>query len=207
MNSLQFVSSLLTMQSRLAAQDAATQLVNAANRVSAVAQVHRNFYSHPTDKISCLSFLTRLCTELSMVLAEKITVSGDDADVPTAWIQPIGLIVNELLTNGAKHGGGGLSVDFRARADGYALVVCDQGRGFPADYDAESSCGLGMKILKALVRQLGGELWMVSNPSGRGASVTVAWRAGAESSAMQSIPDGYFTGVTACDNVETNVTT
>src|SRR3954451_2671256 len=178
MNSLQFVSSLLTMQSRLAARDAAAQLVNAANRVSAVAQVHRNFYSEPTNKTSCLGFLTRLCSELSMVLAEKITISGDDANVPTTWIQPIGLIANELLTNGAKHGGGGLSVDFRARADGYALVVRDQGAGFPADYDGESSGGLGMKILKALVRQLGGELRMASNPSRGGACVTVAWHGG-----------------------------
>jgi two-component sensor histidine kinase len=207
MNSLQFVSSLLTMQSRLAARDAATQLVNAASRISAVAQVHRNFYSEPADKISCLGFLTRLCTELSRVLAEEITVSGEDANVPTTWIQPIGLIANELLTNGAKHGGGGLSVDFRARADGYALVVCDQGGGFPADYNAESSGGLGMKILKALVRQLGGELRMASNSSGRGACVTVAWRGLAESSAMQSIPDGYFAEATACDSIEVNVTT
>jgi two-component sensor histidine kinase len=95
--------------------------------------------------------------------------------VPTTWIQPIGLIVNELLTNGAKYGGGGLSLDFRARASGYALVVCDQGGGFPADYDAECSAGLGMKVLKVLVGQLGGELRMASNSSGRGACVTVAW--------------------------------
>jgi two-component sensor histidine kinase len=175
MNSLQFVSGLLAMQSRLADGDAATQLVNAANRVRAVAQVHRNFYSEPADKISCLGFLTRLCAELSTVLAEEIAVSGDKVSVPTTWIQPIGLIVNELLTNGAKHGGGGLSVDFRAREDGHTLVVCDQGRGFPTDYNAESSDGLGMKILKTLVQQLRGELRMASNPSGRGACVTVTW--------------------------------
>lgn len=186
MNSLQFVSSMLTMQSRLVEGDATTQLVNAANRVSAVAQVHRNFYSEPADKISCLAFLTRLCAELSTVLAEEIAISGDDANVPTTWIQPIGLIANELLTNGAKHGGGGLSVEFRARADGYALVVCDQGGGFPADYDAKSSAGLGMKVLKALVRQLGGELWMASNPSGRGACVTVAWPGEASRYAIHS---------------------
>src|SRR4051794_32997142 len=175
MNSLQFVSGLLAMQSRVAKGGAAMQLVNAANRVRAVAQVHRNFYSEPSDKISCLSFLTRLCAELSMVLAEEIAISGDEARVPTTWIQPIGLIVNELLTNGAKHGGGGLSVDFRARADSYALVVCDQGGGFPAEYDAECSAGLGMKVLKALVRQLRGELRMVSNSPSRGARVTVTW--------------------------------
>jgi two-component sensor histidine kinase len=101
--------------------------------------------------------------------------SGADLALTPTWIQPNGLIVNELLTNGAKHGGGGLSVDFRARPDGYALVVCDQGGGFPADYDAECSAGLGMKVLKALVGQLRGELRMVSNSPRRGACVTVAW--------------------------------
>jgi two-component sensor histidine kinase len=179
MNSLQFVSGLLAMQSRVAKGDAAMQLVNAANRVRAVAQVHRNFYSEPSDKISCLSFLRRLCAELSTVLAEEITVSGEEARVPTTWIQPIGLIVNELLTNGAKHGGGNLSVDFRARADSFALVVRDQGEGFPADYDVECSGGLGMKVLKALVGQLRGELRMTCNSPSRGARVTVTWPSGA----------------------------
>jgi two-component sensor histidine kinase len=65
------------------------------------------------------------------------------------------IAVNEPLTDGAEHGGGGLSLDFGARAGGYALVVCDQGWGFPADYDAERSAGLGMKVLKVLVEQLG----------------------------------------------------
>lgn len=37
------------------------------------------------------------------------------------------------------------------------------------------SAGLGMKVLKALVGQLGDELRMASNSSGRGACVTVAW--------------------------------
>jgi two-component sensor histidine kinase len=60
MNSLQFVSSLLTMQSRLTVRDAATQLVNAVNRVSAIAQVHSNFYSEPADNISCLG-LSEVC--------------------------------------------------------------------------------------------------------------------------------------------------
>jgi two-component sensor histidine kinase len=86
---------------------------NAANRVSAVAQVHRNFYTGPTDRVSCVGFLRRLCSELSPVLGEEIAVSGDEESVPTTWIQPIGLIVSELLTNGAKHDGGSLAVDFR----------------------------------------------------------------------------------------------
>jgi hypothetical protein len=50
---------------------------------------------------------------------------------------------------------------------GYVLVVRDQGGGFPADYDAESSAGLGMKVLKALVGQLGvSSGWRPTPPAG-----------------------------------------
>lgn len=103
-------------------------------------------------------------------------VSGDEAVVPTTWIQPIGLIVNELLTNGTKRGGASL-VEFRVTAQRYRLTVSDEGEGFPADHDAELSASLGMKVLKALVAQLGGELGIGRNPAGRGACAVVAWSA------------------------------
>jgi two-component sensor histidine kinase len=154
------------------------QLVNAANRVSAVAQVHRNFYTEPSDRVSCVGFLRRLCGELSPLLGEDIAVSGDEESVPTTWIQPIGLIVNELLTNGAKHGGGNLAVDFRAEGQRYRLSVSDAGNGLPADDNFERSTGLGMRVLKTLAAQLGGELRIGDNPGGRGACPAVVWPRG-----------------------------
>jgi hypothetical protein len=54
-----------------------------------------------------------LCDELSPVLGEAISVSGGRRQRAQTWIQPIGLIVNEFLTNGAKHGGRDLAVEFR----------------------------------------------------------------------------------------------
>ena len=60
------------------------------------------------------------------------------------------------------------------------------------------SAGLGMKVLKALVGQLGGELGMASNSSGRGACVIVG---SAKCSAMKSIPDRYFAEAAARDSV------
>ena len=63
-NSLQFVSGLLTMQSRASDNDGVTaQLQEAATRVAAVARVHRNFYSTDADEVSALAFLRRLCAE------------------------------------------------------------------------------------------------------------------------------------------------
>lgn len=91
------------------------------------------------------------------------------------WIQPIGLIVNELLTNGAKHGGGGLAVDFRSDERRYRLSVSDEGEGLPADHDFTRATGLGMKVLKALAVQLGGDVWIGGNPEGPGVCAAVAW--------------------------------
>ena len=61
------------------------------------------------------------------------------------------------------------------------------------------SAGLGMKVLKALVGQLGGELRIASNSSGR--ALASQWRGPAKRSAMQSIPDRYFAEAAACDSV------
>ena len=61
MNSLQFVSGLLAMQSRSpGVGQAATHLEQATNRVAAVAQVHRHFYADAADEVSCVAYIRRL---------------------------------------------------------------------------------------------------------------------------------------------------
>jgi two-component sensor histidine kinase len=160
MNSLQFVSSTLALQSMAPDIDeaAAEQLQMAANRVAAVGQVHRNFYADGSDETPCVAFLQRLCRELSEILGRTIEVSGDEANVPTAQVQSIGLIVNELVTNAAKHGAGKISVIHTVEDDRRLLSVCDEGAGLPAGFDPAASKSLGMKVLMSLVRKLRGQL-------------------------------------------------
>lgn len=179
MNSLQFVSSLLTMQSRApGAAEAAEQLREAATRVAAVARVHRNFYSNETDEISCLEFLSRLCADLSEICGTSIQVEGDAGNVPTTWIQPIGLITNELVTNAAKHGAGKIEVAYRIKDATHEIAVCDHGPGLANDFDPQESEGLGMKVVSALARQLRGRLTARPNPEGKGSCFAVAFTAG-----------------------------
>ena len=136
MNSLQFVSGLLAMQSRSpGVGEAAAHLEIAANRVAAVAQVHRHFYADTAEQVSCVAFLQRLCDDLADILNRKIVVDGDDVLVPAQSIQPIGLLANELVTNAAKHGAGKIDLAFRTLGEMYELVVCDEGTGLPADFD------------------------------------------------------------------------
>lgn len=160
MNSLQFVSSLLAMQSRsLEDADAVAHLQLAANRVAAVAQVHRHFYAEGADQTSCLTFLRRFCADLASILGREIRVSGDEGNIPTTSVQPIGLLVNELATNAAKHGQGLIKVRYEIETNQHALIVSDEGRDLPKDFDlAAARQSLGIRVVTSLARQLGGEL-------------------------------------------------
>ncbi len=168
MNSLQFVSGLLAMQARSnAGSEAAGHLHLAANRVAAVAQVHRHFYAEDANTTSCITFLRRLCRDLETILDRTIEVRGDEGDVPTTSIQPIGLIVNELVTNAAKHGAGTIDVLYEAGPDGHTLIVSDEGRNLLADFDpAAASQSLGMRVVISLARQLNGQLTAGRRPDG-----------------------------------------
>lgn len=177
MNSLQFVSSMLRMQAKKATgRGAAAEIEAAANRVMAVGRVHRHFHlDEDTASVPAQIYLRRLCDELSALLGVPVQVDGDNSLLPTASIQPVGLITNELVTNAAKHGTDKVSVSYRCQ-DECKLVVCDQGYGLPADFDPETSGdGLGMKIASAMAQQLGGTLTAGANPAGRGACFTVTF--------------------------------
>jgi two-component sensor histidine kinase len=176
-NSLQFISGLLTMQGRNSNSETASHLQMAANRVAAVAQVHRNFYTNEAADVSCITFLRRLCADLSGILGTAIEVQGDDGTVPTTRIQPIGLMLNELVTNAAKHGAGRISVTYRIIGDMHELGVCDEGEGLANDFNSEHTAGLGMKVVNTLARQLGGHMTTQANPAGRGACFKVMYRA------------------------------
>ena len=180
MNSLQLVASLLHLQSRaVASAETAQQLATAANRVLAVARVHRNFSADEgSDRVPVLAYLHRLCGELSDILSADINVSGTEASVPTAQILAIGLIVNELATNAKKHGAGPILITFTAEDAGiFELCVLDEGTGLPEGFtlNSRSSRGLGMKVVTVLVEQLDGTLTALPNPAGRGACFRVAF--------------------------------
>ena len=159
MNSLQFVSSLLNMQARSPGmEDTASHLQIAANRVAAVAQVHRHFSAGDSDTTSCIDFLKRLGEGLEAVLNRPVCVNGAEGDVPNKWIQQIGLIFNELVTNAAKHGEGQIDVRYGIENERHFLTVSDEGCNLPEDFDpAALNTSLGMRIVRALVDQLDGK--------------------------------------------------
>jgi two-component sensor histidine kinase len=193
MNSLQMISSLLAVQSRaLGTSEASHQLSIAASRVSTIAKVHRHIYeSESVSSTNCKVYLERLCRDLSDMLASdngsNVIVEAVDAEIPTERIVPIGLIVNELVTNAAKHGGGKITVSLaHADPDRYVLSVSDDGAGLPADFNPTTARGLGMKVVSVLVQQLGGELHFGGAEGAQGARFTVLFAARLRNEATQT---------------------
>jgi two-component sensor histidine kinase len=93
-------------------------------------------------------------------------------------VQPVGLLVNELITNAAKHGGGKIAVSYRSQAGKRTLRVCDRGKGLPPDFNVEASrTGLGMKVISILTKQLKGTLTAGANSEGSGSCFEVSFPA------------------------------
>jgi len=172
-NSVQLIASILSLQSRATHNpEAAIQLAAAANRVAAIERVHRRLHRHEhADRIELKEYLVSLCQDIASMLPSfgsnsAIRVEGGEVEVATSRAVPLGLITNELITNSAKYGKGSITVRLEPHEDGlYALSVFDDGAGPPADFDPAKAKGLGMKIVTALVRQVGGSLRVERTPA------------------------------------------
>jgi two-component system, sensor histidine kinase PdtaS len=166
LNGLQMVVSLLTLQSRSATTpDVALQLSVAAGRVATVERVHRRLHFHDgTKTVGLKKYLEELCQDASGLSdfdktpRLNILVEGCEIVIPTATAISLGFIANELITNAVKHGKGKIVLGLDADPDrGYALSVCNEGPALPAGFDPNLSKGLGMKIVRSLVKQIGGD--------------------------------------------------
>ncbi|HET9536461.1 MAG TPA: sensor histidine kinase [Mesorhizobium sp.] len=182
-NSLQLIVSLLSLQSRTATTpEAAAQLLVAARRVGALGRVHRRLHllDHE-DNVRFKPYLQHLCADLSDLLLQDgsgyaIVVESENVEIPTAFAIPLGFIVNELVTNSAKYAQGNITVGFKATSsDNLSLTVSDDGPGLPTGFDASKCTGLGMKIVLALVKQVGGELHILPGDNGRGTRFAVTF--------------------------------
>jgi two-component sensor histidine kinase len=180
-NSLQMIVSLLSLQSRKTeSPEAAAQLTEAARRVGAFGRVHRRL--HLLDHLATVElrqYVAELCEDISGMLldghaAHLVVVEGAKIDIPTRLGIPLSFIVNELITNAAKHAKGKITVRLETTPElGHCLSVSDDGPGLPDGFHPGKSRGLGLKIIQSLVRQIDGRLQVGDGPGQQGACFKV----------------------------------
>jgi two-component system, sensor histidine kinase PdtaS len=167
-NSIQMIVSLLSAQSRTASAEASAQLTIAANRIIAFGHVHSRLHLLDRQKyVEFKGYLEHLCQDLSSLLSrdlptDAIAVEGTTCSIPTTLGSPLGFIVSELITNSAKHGRGKIVVRFETPSPySHLITVVDDGPALAADFKLDGGKGLGLKIIQALVKEIGGELLIV----------------------------------------------
>ncbi len=165
-NSLQIVGSMLHLQSRRTESlEVQHQLTEAASRVAAIARAHNRLYR--TDEFTTLdlgAYIADLCADFSQSTpACEIVVNTPDGIVlSTDRAITVALLINELITNIAKYAypSGHCRAWVNVSRDGetITLSVRDEGVGLPPDVDETTSKGLGMRLVGAFAKQLGGSV-------------------------------------------------
>ncbi len=181
-NGLQLIVSALMLQCRTATAPAAEQLNIAAARISAFGRVHRRLQLVDyRDKVEIKRHLQELCDELTDLLFHDqfnkiIAVQSANCEIPTTLALPLSLIVNDLITNSVKHAKSDITVRFESITPvAHSISVVDEGPGLPDGFDPADSKGLGMQIVQALVKEIGGELRFFAGNNGRGTRVTLTF--------------------------------
>jgi two-component sensor histidine kinase len=174
-NNMQIVSSLLDLQSFSIEDAHASEAVKESrNRVQSMALIHQNLYNEGNIKgIQMQDYIQNLAQNLFdsyNIEKDKIKLITDieklNLDVDT--VIPIGLIVNELISNSLKYAfkekaSGEVHVELKKINNELLLKVHDNGNGFPEGWNNSAKHSFGYKLIKAFAQKLKAKLDVYNN--------------------------------------------
>lgn len=187
-NNLQVISSLLSLQMLQIEDPAITEMFReSCDRIRSIALVHEELYRFKDlahiDVSTYVATLTQRLLESHPLSGVAIVRNVDSASLPVNSAVPLGLILNELLTNAFKHAfpdgrTGAITVRFREDPDRFLLRVSDDGVGMPPDFRPEFAESLGMQLVHNLTLQLRGALEQGAGPDGVGSVFSITFPKG-----------------------------
>lgn len=185
-NNLQVISSLLRLQAAGVREGSALEMFHESqNRIRSMALIHEKLYQSPDlSRVEFASYVDDLLGLLLRSYAARPRIELDtkieNAALSIELALPLGLILNELISNCLKHAfpggrGGKITVELRpADANSLKLTVADDGAGFPAGVDPRSAQTLGLQLVRTLAEQIGGR---IDARAGAGAEVAISFPA------------------------------
>jgi two-component sensor histidine kinase len=183
-NNLQIVKSLLNSQSSYLKDEVALKAVmESQHRISAMSLIHQKLYrADDAFTVYMPEYINELVSYLEDSFNAKEFVYFDlqiaPLELDVARALPLGLILNELITNALKYafpaGAKGvlkvkMSIDSASQV---SLLVNDNGPGLPEGFEANSETSFGMTLIKGLTEDLDGQL---SFDSKNGTAVTIVF--------------------------------
>lgn len=182
-NNLQILSSLLSLQSDSEEdQTIVGALQESKNRVESMGLIHQKLYTRDNlTSIKMGEYVKELCDQLEETYSstqKAITIESDVqinlADVETAI--PLGLIINELITNSMKYAyekksHGTIQVRLWEENEELRLVVADNGQTDSVYVNLGSSTKFGTRLIDILSKKLKGKI-EISRQDGYRTSIT-----------------------------------
>jgi len=175
-NSLALVVSMLRLQARENSEpEFAQHLEEATLRVGAIARVHEQLYqSADVERFDIGRYIEAICKDLgaSFSQCEIVVEAQPGIIISTDRAISAALIVNELVSNAAKHayrGGdaGRIWVSVGTTSDGaLSISVRDEGGGLPVGFQMDKGKGLGSRMVHALADQLDARVAVVARNPG-----------------------------------------
>ena len=170
-NNLQTVSSLLSLQSRNIEDVKMKHLIKSSqNRVISMAMIHEMLYMRDNlSKIEYKSYVQELSEHLVRSIKGSdskvvVNIDIDDIKLNMDTAIPLGLLINETITNALKYGfkddsKGEIRIELKKgnNAD-YVLYIGDNGVGFSETITPNSTKSLGLKLIHNLAKQLKGSI-------------------------------------------------
>ncbi|WP_233504502.1 PAS domain S-box protein [Methanoregula formicica] len=169
-NNLQIIVSLLNLQSRYVKDESVLATIRESqNRVKAMALVHEKLYrAEDIAHIDLNDYIRFLGTGLSQFYDAKsrgirFSLESPDVRVDINTAIPLGLILNELISNAFKYAfpkgkSGEVFVSVTREEKTLTVIVRDDGAGIPEDFDWKNTQSLGLRLVNSLVDQLDGTI-------------------------------------------------
>jgi two-component sensor histidine kinase len=175
-NSLALVVGMLRLQAReISHPEVEQHLEDATLRVGAIARVHEQLYqSADVERFDVGRYIEAICKDLSASFAQcEIHVQAQTGIIiSTDRAISSALIVNELVSNAAKHayqgkGAGNVWVNVATTGvDSFFIAIRDEGDGLPEGFQFGKGKGLGARMVRALTEQLNASLEVVAQHPG-----------------------------------------
>jgi two-component sensor histidine kinase len=182
-NNLQIITSMLSLQmSKEEGKESEAILREAKQRISSIALTHQMLYQNPNlSDIPINEYIESLVRQIEYSIPpsdiELITeLQENKKKVNIDYAVPLGLLINELLTNSFKHAfpnneKGIISVKLQEDENNCIIRVSDNGVGLPEDFNFTANKSMGMDLIHILAEQLEARLTI---KSGQGSSFTLA---------------------------------
>ena len=181
-NNLSLIKGILNLQSEKYNNNTCNQLIeDFNNRIDALASLHKTLYNKDNiEKVNLKEFIEELSSSLHQSfksnnnVAIELQLSNYKSTISEAI--PLGLIINEVITNSFKHAfthnsDGKIAIELAPKNNTHQIIIHDNGIGIDTNY--QKSNALGLNLIQDLTEQIDAQ-YSIENKEGTKFTLSLA---------------------------------